>query len=196
MAAAELIGAVYHPSLTDDLSIFYEPVLLARLSAVVREVEPEILLTHSPQDYMEDHQNTARLAAGAAFARGMPNFVTDPPVAAVETEVTVYHAQPHGNRDPLGEVIVPDLFVDISGVIDEKARMLSLHASQKEWLDRSQGIGAYLDTIREMSAQVGAMSGRFVFAEGWRKRLHFGFCAEEADPLRQALRGELTADGG
>ena len=45
-------------------------------------IGPDILLTHSPSDYMEDHENTCRLAVTAAFARGMPNFPTDPPTRA------------------------------------------------------------------------------------------------------------------
>src|SRR5579871_3887844 len=53
--SAQLLGAVFHPSLTDDLEILYERDVLHRLSATIREVKPEILLTHSPQDYMEDH---------------------------------------------------------------------------------------------------------------------------------------------
>jgi hypothetical protein len=32
------------------------------------------------------------------------------------------------------------------------------------------------------------MSGRFEFAEGWRKHLHAGLCAPAADPLRTALK--------
>jgi len=64
-AAAESIGAVYHESLVDDLEIFYEKGLLARVAALVRKVSPDVLLTHSPVDYMEDHQNAARLAVTA-----------------------------------------------------------------------------------------------------------------------------------
>jgi len=83
-AAAASIGAVYHESLVDDLEIFYEKGLLARVAAVMREVAPEILLVQSPVDYMEDHQNAVRLAVTAAFCRGMPNFVTDPPRPPIE----------------------------------------------------------------------------------------------------------------
>src|SRR5690348_3458768 len=57
--AAQVLGARFHPSLTNDLQIFYEPALLRRLAAIMREVMPEIVLTHSPQDYMEDHTNTS-----------------------------------------------------------------------------------------------------------------------------------------
>jgi LmbE family N-acetylglucosaminyl deacetylase len=44
-------GAHYHPSLTDDLEIFYDDGTLRRLVAIIRAVKPTILLTHSPQDY-------------------------------------------------------------------------------------------------------------------------------------------------
>src|SRR5882724_34891 len=83
-AAAKILGAQFHPSLTDDLEILYQLGLLRALAAVVREVKPGIVLTHSPQDYMEDHTNTSRLAVTAAFARGMPNFRTAPSQPAAE----------------------------------------------------------------------------------------------------------------
>ena len=186
-SAAASIGAVYHESLVDDIAIFYEPKLLARVAAVVREVAPEILLVQSPQGYMEDHQNAARLAVTAAFTRGMPNFITDPPRAPVSQPVTVYHAQPHGNRDPLRHLVRPDIFVDISGVIALKRAMLAHHQSQKVWLDRTQGMDAYLDAMQDQSRELGVMSGRFTYAEGWRRRLHLGFCDAAADPLLAAL---------
>lgn len=194
-AAAASIGAVFHESLVDDLAIFYEPGLLARVAAVMREVAPEILLLQSPQDYMEDHQNAVRLGVTAAFAREMPNFHTDPPRDPVAQPVTVYHAQPHGNRDPLRQLVRPDLYVDITGVLAEKRAMLAQHASQKTWLDRSQGMDAYLNVMEANSQAVGGMSGLFRYAEGWRRRLHYGFCEESADPLAGALGKWVKAAG-
>lgn len=185
--AAESIGATFHPSLVNDLEIFYDQRTLARLTAIVREVAPTIVLTHSPVDYMEDHTNACRLAVTAAFCRGMPNFPTDPPRQHVANEVTIYHAQPHGNCDPLGNPIRPSLFVDVTAVIERKAAMLACHASQKDWLDATQGLDSYLQTMKDLSAEVGAMSGRFRYAEGWRRHLHLGFCSPGADPLRAAL---------
>ena len=185
--AAASIGAVFHESLVDDLAVFYEKETLARLAAVMRQVAPEIVLTHSPVDYMEDHQNTARLAATAAFSRGMPNFPTIPPAPAVSQEVTVYHAQPHGSMDPLRRLVYPDLFVNVTSVVARKRAMLAHHHSQKVWLDETQGMESYLITMEDISRRVGSLSGRFEYAEGWRRRLHYGFCAEDADPLAAAL---------
>jgi LmbE family N-acetylglucosaminyl deacetylase len=186
-AAAATIGARYHESLVDDIQIFYEAPLLARVGAVMREVAPEILLVHSPDDYMEDHENAARLAVTAAFCRSMPNFSTDPPREPVAGDVGVYHAQPHSNRDPLRGPVRPDLFVDVSSVMAEKREMLAQHRSQKDWLDKTQGMGAYVNFMAGMCQEVGKMSGRFAYAEGWRRRLHLGFCEQGFDPLSSAL---------
>jgi len=187
IAAAAALGATYHGSLVPDIEILYERSLLARVAAVVREAAPEVLLVHSPVDYMEDHQNAARLAVTAAFCRGMPNFATDPPRPPTAQPVAVYHAQPHGNRDPLGQAVRPDLFVDVSGVTGRKRDALACHQSQKIWLDRSQGMDSYLRAMEDSDGEVGAMSGRFARAEGWRQRLHLGFGPEGFDPLSEAL---------
>lgn len=186
-AAAALIEAVYHESLVDDLQIFYEPALLARVASVMRQVAPEILLVHSPVDYMEDHQNAARLAVTAAFGRSMPNLAVEPAHPPIEQAVTVYHAQPHGNCTPLGQIVQPDLYVDIEPVLETKRAMLACHQSQKVWLDETQGMDSYLATMEALNRQVGEMSGCFRYAEGWRRRLHLGFCAAESDPLCEAL---------
>lgn len=192
-AAAAVVGAIYHESLVNDIQIFYEPKLLARIGAKMREVAPEILLVHAPNDYMEDHENAARLAVTAAFCRGMPNFLTDPPREPIEQAVTVYHAQPHSNRDPLRQLIRPDIFVDISSVMAGKREMLARHHSQKAWLDKTQGMGAYLSFMVDMGREVGTMSGCFEYAEGWHRRLHLGFSAQEIDPLSAALADYVLA---
>ena len=73
--------------------------------------------------------------------------------------------------------VVPDSFVNITSVIEDKTRMLAMHKSQKDWLDKSQGIDSYLLTMKEMSRQVGKDSKQFQFAEGWRRHSHLGFAA-------------------
>jgi LmbE family N-acetylglucosaminyl deacetylase len=185
--AAQILGAHYHASLTDDLEVFYDLKTLRRLAAIVREVKPAIVLTHSPQDYMEDHTNTCRLAVTAAFARGMPNFKTVPPRAAIDRDVTVYHAMPHGLSDGLRRPIIPDAFVNTTSTHATKREALAAHHSQKAWLDASQGMDSYLQAMDDLSRAVGRMSGQFEHAEGWRRHLHLGFSAAESDPLREAL---------
>ena len=192
--AADLLGAQWHEGLCDDLEVVYSVPLVRRLTAVIRNVAPDILLTHAVVDYMEDHMNTARLAVTAAFARGMPNFHAHPENAAIAGDVTVYHAQPHLNRDPLGHTVVPTHFVDVTPVMNAKRAALGAHESQQQWLDTSQAMSSYVQTMEELGHEVGQMSGVFRYAEGWRRRLHAGYCAPDADPLRAALepRGALV----
>jgi N-acetylglucosamine malate deacetylase 1 len=185
--AAKALGATFHASLANDIEVFYEDGLLRKVAAVVREAAPDILLVQSPQDYMEDHTNACRLAVTAAFTRGMTNYTTDPPVAPVEKPVTVYHALPWGLQGPLGESIEASLYVDIGSTLDQKREALACHRSQKEWLDQTQGLDSYLDTMVDMARQVGDQSGKYEYAEGWRKHLHLGFCDASSDPLFDAL---------
>ena len=193
-AAAQILGARHHPSLSHDLEILYELKTLRRLAAVVRAVAPSIVLTHSPQDYMEDHTNTCRLAVTAAFARGMPNFRTIPSETPTAVEVTIYHAMPHGLRDGLRQRVRAGAFVDTTAVHARKRAALANHVSQKAWLDASQGMDSYLKEMDAMSLAVGRASRRFRHAEGWRRHLHLGFSAQEVDPLAEALGRRYLVD--
>ncbi|GMW02962.1 MAG: hypothetical protein AMXMBFR84_40980 [Candidatus Hydrogenedentota bacterium] len=186
--AASVFGAHFHDPVVDDLGLMYDVATVRRVGAVMREVNPSILLLQSPQDYMEDHTNAARLAATAAFCRGMRNFITEPPVQPVVGEMAVYHALPWGLRDPLRRVLRAGLYVNVESVRDVKRNALACHKSQKEWLDVSQGLDSYLTTMDDMSRKVGRMSGRFAFAEGWRRHLHLGYGGEDFDPLYDALK--------
>ncbi len=193
-AAARALGAVWHPPFCSDLEIFYEPRALRRLAAVVREVAPDAMLTHSPQDYMEDHMNTCRLAVSAAFVRAMPGYRTVPTRGAIEKPVTIYHANPHGLRDGLRRRVHPGAFVDTTSVHERKASALRCHRSQDRFLDVTQGMSSYLQAMDDMSREVGALSGRFAHAEGWRRHLHWGFCGPDDDPLRAALGERYLID--
>ena len=140
---------------------------------------------------MEDHTNTCRLVVTATFARGMPNFPVFPARPAVTNKVTLYHAQPYSNLDPLRRRVMPDLFVDVTDREEDKVAMLARHESQKRWLDESQGLDSYLQTLRDLDAEVGRLSGQFACAEGWRRHLHLGFGEKDDDPLREALAGRI-----
>lgn len=192
--SARLAGAVLHPPLADDLAIFYEPRLLERVAAVLRQVRPSLVLTHAPQDYMEDHQNACRLVTTGLFARGMRNYATHPAATPWSGPTALYHALPHGLRDALRQPVRASQFVDITPVLAAKRAMLAAHKTQKEWLDASQGMDAYLNEMEAMSRAVGKMSGRFEYAEGWRRHSHLGYGPEAFDPLSALLGAACWTD--
>lgn len=192
--AAEVLGAVFHPSLCGDLEVTYEIGLLRRLSAVVREVRPSVVLTHYLEDYMEDHVNAARLACSAVFARACPNFATDPPREYGTEDCALYHAMPVGLRDRLRRRVRPGAYADTTPAHDLKRRALESHESQRAWLDSSQGLGCYVSAMDAMSQEVGRMSGRFRHAEGWTRHLHLGYTARDEDPLAGILGDRYWID--
>lgn len=187
-AAAAAMGATYHPGFVNDIEVYYDDSTLRKVTALVREVHPTIVLTQSPTDYMEDHQNACRLTVTACFCRGMRNWVSDPPLPPTPQDVYIYHSQPHSNRDPLGGMVVPSLYVDVGEKLGLKEEMLRCHATQKEWLDVSQGMDSYLVAMREMLAEVGGMAPEPVeYAEGFRQHLHVGMSADPGDKLSEVL---------
>jgi LmbE family N-acetylglucosaminyl deacetylase len=186
--AAGMVGASFHESIADDLDVFYRPDLIRKVTAVVRQIRPDIMLLPSPEDYMEDHMTTCRIGVTAAFSRCVPSYTTDPPAEATYQDVVLYHALPYGLRNGLRRRIAPDFLVDISSVIEEKERMLGCHESQKKWLDETQGLDSYLQTMRDMSAEVATAAGMDGYAEGWRRHSHLGFAAAETDPLSELLK--------
>lgn len=191
--AARILGAHFHAPICNDLEIMYELKTLRRLAAIIREVKPGIVLTHSPSDYMEDHTNTCRLAVTATFARGMPNFKSVPEQPVATYDCTIYHCLPHGLRDNLRRRIRAGAYVNTSAVHQTKMEALKAHQSQQHWLDVSQQMNSYLQTMQDTSLEIGRISGRFIHAEGWRRHLHYGFCAPGNDPL-QDLGGDYLID--
>jgi LmbE family N-acetylglucosaminyl deacetylase len=191
--SARLAGATAHPPLFPDIAIFYDACSLAKVAAVLRTIRPHIILTHCPTDYMEDHQNCARLITTAAFTRSMPNFPTDPPVPTWHGHVALYHAMPHGLRDALRRPVRPHFTIDISSVLERKKQMLACHTSQKDWLDKTQGMDAYLHDMENMARTLAAATGHFTHAEGWLRHNHLGFAPEDCHPIQQLIPKEKYA---
>ena len=189
-AAARVLGAKWHPPFCEDMAIFYNEDNLRRLCAVVRAVKPAIVFTHALEDYMEDHVTTARLAVSATFARGIPNFRSRPVRPPVLQPCTLYHAMPHGLLTPMRAPVQPECFIDTTSVQATKREALGCHASQREWLDRTQSMNSYVETMDAFSRELGKQSRKFKHAEGWSRHLHHGFGAAEDDPVRETLGGK------
>jgi len=186
-AAAKVLGAKWYAPFCDDLMVFYDEDNIRRLASVVRAAKPDVVLTHALADYMEDHMIVARLAVTATFARGIPNFRSIPQRTPDLTSCVIYHAMPHGQCTPLREPVIPELLVDTTSVHTAKREALACHASQKEWLDKTQGQESYLKTMDAFSLKLGKQGKKFQHAEGWTRHLHYGFGAEDDDPLRDVL---------
>jgi LmbE family N-acetylglucosaminyl deacetylase len=192
--SAAVIGAVYHPAIVPDMMIFYEDKTLRKVAAVVREVQPTIVLLPSLDDYMEDHMNTARIVVSACFVHAMRNYVTDPPRSMTTRDMFLYHGQPHSNRDGMRNFVTPELFVDVTTEMDVKLRMLTNYESQWIWLKETQGMDNFLDNMRHSCAELASKAPKkgIQYAEGFRQHSYIGFSAEDGDPLSLALGDKVS----
>jgi N-acetylglucosamine malate deacetylase 1 len=192
MNACARLEGIFHPSLTHDMEIFYEDAFIRKLAAVVREVKPDIIITQSLEDYMFDHINTAKLMISAAFVRGAPNYASIPAREAISRDVAIYHAMPYGLKDMTRREVVPDFFVDIEEVMDEKKSILAEHKSQREWLRASQGIDSYIIEMKNMCKKMGGLSKRFKLAEAFSRHSHLGYGPEKYNPLVDLLKNRVV----
>jgi len=188
--AAKLVKATYTCLEEKDLLVFYDGPTVKKVLELVRRVNPELVLTHSPVDYMVDHETASRLCQSACFAAMAPNFRTGarPRAKAPRRVPHLYYAQPFGGRDIFGNEIRPTLFVDISPTFELKERMLACHESQQAWLHAQQDIPRPSHPMREMAERAGKLSG-FRLAEGFRQHLGQGF---PQDDLLGKLLGDLV----
>ena len=173
--AAALIGAVYHCVEERDLRIFYEERPLERVTRLLRAVRPRLVLTHSPADYMLDHEVTSTLVRAAVFGAPIPNLFHDqghePPLEQIPH---LYYCDPIEGKDAHRREVRPDFCIDVSGAMDDKAAMLAAHASQREWLLKHHGMDQYVRSMRDWGARRGGQIGA-AYAEGYRQHLGHGY---------------------
>ena len=151
----------------DDLEI-YENNKEARdkMVDVIRYAQPDLIITHNPDDYMPDHTSVSKLVFDASFTATLPNYTNYPHVYSS-------HDGPPAKLVPIfymdtlaGVNFVPEIFVDLTDEIDLKIEMLECHASQLVWMREHDGID-FADMVRTCSRYRGYQSGA-AYAEGFR----------------------------
>ncbi len=189
-AAADSLGAWYECAGLMDVEVFANAENQRRVVELMRRFDPDVVITHSPVDYMVDHEEASRLARGAGFALAMPLYQTRIIAPAPPTSKTpaLYYADPVEGIDAMGERRWPQFYVDISATIERKKELLSHHASQRDWLRAHHGVDEYLDQMARWAAEYGAECG-CDFAEGFRQHLGHGYPHEPV--LQQALQSYI-----
>lgn len=125
---------------------------------VIRQVEPDLIITHSPVDYMKDHLEVSKIVFDASFSSSVPHLNTKNP--AFGNIVPLYY------MDTLAGVnFLPTEYVDISETIEEKIKAVDCHQSQVKWMKDHDGID-FLDFVRTVSKFRGLQCG-VPYAEGF-----------------------------
>jgi LmbE family N-acetylglucosaminyl deacetylase len=135
-AAGNVIGAVYEVLDNHDGQLL--PTLENRNQVIrlIRSFEPDLVLTHRPNDYHPDHRYTSQLVQDAAYMVTVPAIVPETPYLQ-RNPVIAYLPDTFQKPYPLDPVIA----VDVGPVLDQVVSMLACHVSQFfEWLPYNAGI--------------------------------------------------------
>lgn len=168
--AARRLGASYLCAGEKDFLVWYNPGTIKKAVEIVRQARPFMVFTHSPVDYMLDHEMTSQLVRNACFCAGAPNMKTDalpaaPPLKGIPY---LYYATPLEGKDTFGQEVELEFYVDIDAGMAEKEEMLKCHASQREWLLAHHGVDEYVESMRRWSREAGKRGG-VEWAEGFRQ---------------------------
>ena len=185
--AASMIGATYVCAEFRDMAIFNDDNARRRVTELIRELRPEIVLTASPVDYHCDHEATSALVRDACFAASAPNYRTlqNNAAPAIAKIPHLYFVDSVGGADRFGTILEPDFVVDVKSTFPTKRRMLAAHASQREWLKYQHGIDDYLEAMERWTRERGKMVGAD-FGEGFRR---YAGHAYPQTPLLEELLG-------
>jgi LmbE family N-acetylglucosaminyl deacetylase len=133
-----------------------------QLVDLIRRVQPDVILTHAPEDYMKDHVEVSKLVFDASFSASIPHYLTPTPGVAKITPL--YY------MDTLAGVnFIPTEYVDVSETIEIKLQALNCHESQIKWMRDHDGID-FLDFVRTVAKFRGLQCGA-AYAEGFKQCL-------------------------
>lgn len=131
-----------------------------RIVDVIRYADPDVIITHNPDDYMPDHTAVSRLVFDASFTATLPNYESG--VKGAAKLVPIYY------MDTLAGVnFQPTEYVDITDEIDLKLKMLNCHESQIVWMRDHDHID-FPDMVKTCSRYRGYQCGA-EYAEGFRQ---------------------------
>jgi LmbE family N-acetylglucosaminyl deacetylase len=185
--SAVLIEGTYHCLEFEDVYVLYNRETINAATALIRKIQPGIVFTASPADYMVDHEMTSLIVQTACFSNGIKNMEVDEPT--FEPIPYLYYCDAMEGKNKLGDPLPPAMYVNISDEISLKEKMLACHESQRNWLLKHHKMDEYIHAMKRFAEQRGNETG-VKYAEGFRQHLGHGYPQENI--LKKEL-GDLVA---
>jgi len=130
-----------------------------KLVKIIREADPDFIITHAENDYMGDHVEVSKLVFKASFAASCPHY--EPQLGPACKVTPIYYMDNASLIDS-----VPTEYVDITDELETKLQMLACHESQVDWLLQHDN-NDILESTR-IFAQLRGIQCRVKYAEGFR----------------------------
>jgi LmbE family N-acetylglucosaminyl deacetylase len=160
--AAAVIGArLLWPGVMDE-HVFPDEAQRALMIDLLREADPDVVITHSPDDYHPDHRYVSQLVFDSYFQKGLPHIPNQSRPACRFGKSQVYY------MDTLAGIgFVPGEYVDVTSVIETKRRMLRCHESQFKAV--SDLASQDLLEVMEIQARFRGLAAGCPFAEAFTR---------------------------
>ena len=135
-----------------------------QLVKIIREFQPDFIVTHRTCDYHPDHRYTGQLVEDAGYLLGVPHWIPEAPVQR-KRPVILYAT----DTFKLPRPIRPDIMVDVGEYVPQWCEGVNCHVSQiYEWLPWDSGYQAELPKAKESLEERNAYIVRH-----WGKRRKF-----------------------
>jgi LmbE family N-acetylglucosaminyl deacetylase len=160
-AAAAVIDAEWIGFGIPDGTIIWDEKLHTRMIQAIQQAAPDLIITHSPDDYMSDHVETSKAVTSASFFTVCPQFCAEDgkPASIV---VPVFFMD-----NICGVGFLPSEYVDITDTFDTKLAMYDKHESQHTYLAERQNQD-FFEVIKTSARYRGLQCG-VTYAEGFRR---------------------------
>lgn len=127
---AELLGITYDVwSDMDDCTLVANLETRRRLIRYIREISPDLIVAHRPNDYHADHRASGQLVMDASYVLVVPHECPDSP-AMREMPIIMYNEDNFRDPDFRGDIVI-----DIDDEVETKLKIADTNDSQVyEWL--------------------------------------------------------------
>jgi len=140
--AADLMKLDYFKHMDfPDAGVEFSTESVEKIIPLLREAQPQVVLTIHPDDYHPDHVAVSRIVDRAVFVAGLKKYSTDDQTWHPK-QVLYFSLDPRTNPKR------PDIIMDITDVYEDKMKVVKCHASQK-----------VSEFIELMSRQYGGLGG-------------------------------------
>ena len=131
---AKFLGLTYDVWDIDDCNIVPDLATRKRLIRYIREYNPDVIISHRPNDYHADHRAAGQLVQDASYLLTVPHEC--PEVPAMRFMPVIMYNEDNFKYPPF----CADIILDMDDEFETKLKMLDFNDSQMyEWLPYTYG---------------------------------------------------------
>lgn len=160
LSSAKIIDAEVINLNISDGELFSNRESRLRIIEVVRHADPDVIITHAPNDYMSDHTATSEIVCQGSFYANVAKF----DVESLKTD----KCAPVFFMDTVAGIdFIPTEYVDITDTFPTKLEMLKKHKSQTAYMEEFGNINL-LEIVETVARYRGLQCG-VQYAEAFRQ---------------------------